>query len=90
MKTKNKPSGDKRGWEVSFDKFCEENELYLIGQDDEELVKGFIRSLVAKTKKDMVEEIKVNLMESWTNDGQPTYMKIIKKDWNKLKKRLLK
>ena len=89
-----KPIGDKRGWVEEW-KSINENFNRPIGSRHWLLRQGrvekdeikFIRSLVARTKKDMVEEIEKDFGR---DDEEFDHYYTPVRDWEKLKKRLLK
>lgn len=90
MKTKSKPLGDKRGWEGSYFEIIDTPENHIKFETwlkwiDKCWTKD-VEENVAKTKKDMVEEIEKVILP---NKNQ-TLTLMNKKYWIKLKKQLLK
>ena len=67
----------------AFDKFCEENEIYTIGQDDENMVKNFWNKQILS----LIEELEG--LGDWEEDKDYGLV-ISHKDWKKFKKSLTK
>lgn len=87
-KRRTKPLGDKRGWEmILFEEFEDGDWSYTSVHD-------LVEKLVARTKKDMVEEIEKKFVPNRfpfnSNQSNLECRILLAKDWKTIKKQLLK